>query len=161
VFAGAYSVAAFASFLTGRMPQRPMLRFVRPERYYLWEAAFVAPVTFAWMRLFATLAHSVAHRLGGHGRREAVTTVLAIDHTAPLIVAMWLPDMACYLIRLDERRYRRLVAVYAPAATAWALVLCTLGLSEVEQISRRKAVAAVLLADTVAALTSGVPVIMR
>lgn len=160
-FAVAYSVAALTSFLTGRLPQRPMLRFVRPERYYLWETFFVAPVAFAWMRLFTTLAHRVAHRWGGHGGREAVTTVLAVDHTAPLIVAMWLPDMACYLLRLDEQRYRRLVAVYAPAATAWALVLCTLGLSEAEQISRRKAAAAILLADTVGALASGVPFAMR
>jgi len=69
--------------------------------------------------------------------------------------------MVCYLIRLDEQRYRRLVAVYAPAATAWALLLCTLGLSEVEQISPPKAAATIILADTISALASGVPLVMR
>jgi hypothetical protein len=48
VFAAAYSAAAFTSFVTRRLPQRPMLRFVRPERYYLWESVFLTPVTLAW-----------------------------------------------------------------------------------------------------------------
>jgi hypothetical protein len=74
---------------------------------------------------------------------------------------MWLPDMACYLVRLEEQRYRRPVAVYAPAATASALALCTIGLSEVEGISRSRAAATILVADAVSALATGVPLVMR
>jgi hypothetical protein len=160
-FAALYSVAALTSYLTGRRPQRPLLRFISAERYYLWESLFITPVTVAWMTLFASLARSGARRAGGSGTYESDFTVLAIGHTMPLIAGMWLPDMTCYLLRVDERRYRRLVAVYAPAATAWALALSTLGICEAERISCRKAAVTVLAADVVSAVVSGVVFVMR
>ena len=160
-FAALYSVAALTSYLRGRRPQRPLLRFIPAERYYLWESVFITPVTFAWMTLFASLVRSGARRAGGSGTYEADFTMLAVGHTMPLIAAMWLPDMTCYLLRVDERRYRRLVAVYAPAATAWALTLSTLGICEAERISCRKAAVTVLAADIVAAMVSGVVFVMR
>jgi hypothetical protein len=57
----------------------------------------------------------------------------------PLIAATWLPDITCCLLRIDQRRYLRLVDVYAPAATVWAPAVATLGISEAEPISRRTA----------------------
>lgn len=160
-FAALYSVAALAAYMTGRRPQRPLLRFIRAERYYLWQSLFTVPVTFAWMTLFASFVRSGARRVGGSGTYESDFTMLAVGHTMPVIAAMWLPDMTCYLLRVDDRRYRRLVAVYAPAATAWALALSTLGICEVERISCRKAAVTVLVADVVSAVVSGVVFVMR
>lgn len=161
MFAGLYAVAAFTSYRKGRTPQRPLLHFVRPERYYLWESVFIAPVTFAWMTLFARLVRRAARRVGGSGTYESDFNILAMAHTVPLIVAMWLPDMACYLSGVEERRYQRLVTLYAPAATAWAVALCVIGIQEAERISPRDAAIAVVIADLTSAAASGVPIVMR
>ncbi len=160
-FAALYSLAALTCYLTGRKPQRPLLRSIPAERYYLWEALFVAPVTFGWMALFAAVVRAAARRVGGTGSYESDFTMLAVGHTMPLVVGMWLPDMTCYLRRLDDRHYLRLVAVYAPAATAWALAVCTLGIGDVERIPWRQAAVTVLAADVVASVASGVVFVMR
>lgn len=161
-FAVLYSVGTLAAYLTGRRPQdSPLMRVVPRERYYLWESFFQPPVTVAWMTLFTTLVRNGARRVGGTGTWQSDFNALAVGHTPPLVAAMWLPDMICCLVRLDERRYLRLVAVYAPAATTWALAVAALGVSESEQISWRKAAATVLVADGVSAVASGIPFVMR
>lgn len=161
-FALLYSLGTLGAHLTGRRPQRsPLMRVIPAERYYLWESVFQPQVTVAWMTLFSTLVRVGARRVGGSGTWQSDFNALAIGHTTPLIAAMWLPDMVCYLLRVDERRYLRLVAVYAPTATAWALAVSTLGISEAEGISWRKAAATVLVADGASALATGIPFVMR
>lgn len=161
-FAALYSLGTLAAYKRGRRPQRsPLMRVIPSERYYVWESVFQPPVTVAWMALFTTLVRAGSRRIGGTGTWQSDFNALAIGHTTPLIAAMWLPDMACYLLGLDERRYLRLVAVYAPTATAWAVGLSTFGISEAEGISWRKAAATVLVADGASALATGIPFIMR
>lgn len=67
---------------------------------------------------------------------------------------MWLPDITCCLLNVDQRRYLRLVALYAPAATVWALAVATLGISEAKRIT-------VLVADGVSVTATGLPLVMR
>ena len=89
------------------------MRVIPPERYYLWESLFQPPVTFAWMTLFTTLVRGGARRGGGSGTWQADFNALAIGHTMPLIAAMSLRDITCCLLKLDQRRYLRLVALKA------------------------------------------------
>jgi hypothetical protein len=92
---------------------------------------------------------------------EADLSVLGFTQTAPMIVLFWLPDMACYLLRVPEDRYLPLVPIYGSAAIAWALVLSTAGIAATERISWRTALPAVVASEIASALTSGVAVAMR
>lgn len=160
-FAGLYSLAAWTSYRTGRRPRQQTLTFIPPDRYYQWESMFMAPLTVAWMGLLALFVRAGAGRVGGRGTVGRDFAVLAVTHTAPLVVLMWLPDMACYLARLDEGRYARLLRFYVPAATAWAIGLATAGTAAGERIRWNKALLVVVSADAASAVVSGVALAVR
>ena len=67
--------------------------------------------------------------------------MLAFTQTAPMIIVFWVPDLACYLLRIPEDRYLRLVPVHGSAATVWALVLSTAGITATERVSWRRGAA--------------------
>lgn len=161
-FAGLYSIATLTAQLMGRRPSRsPLMRVLPAARYYAWETVFQPPVTVAWTALFAALVRAGAKRCGGRGTYRSDFDQVALGHTIPLVVAMWLPDMVCYLLRLDEWRYRRLVAGYAPLATAWALAVTVTAVAEGESISWPRAAVLVTAADAASALATGIPLVMR
>jgi hypothetical protein len=113
------------------------------------------------MALLALFVRVGARRAGGRGVVGTDFTVLAFTHTAPMVVLMWLPDMVCYLLRLDARRYTRLLRVYVPAATCWAIGLATLGTATAERIPPTRALAIVVSADAAAVVASGVALAVR
>ena len=157
LFGGLYALAAFRSCSIGApaTARGRLLTFIPAERYYLWESIFCLPLTLEndragasashrfqtllWMSLFAVMVRRLSARAGGTGTFEADLSVLAFTQTAPMIVLFWLPDMGCYLLRVPEDRYLRLVPIYGSAATTWALVLSTTGIAVTERISWRRA----------------------
>ena len=169
LFGGLYAVAALTSYLARRQPSGRTLKMIPAERYYLWQSGFTLPLTLLQFALNAAVARQVSRRLGGSGRFGPDFTMLAFTQAMPLLAAMWLPDMACYLmwgrrvgsLRVDGRLYARLVAVYAPAATAWAVALSARGLSVSERIRWPVALPAVIASEAASAVASGVAVAMR
>lgn len=161
IFGGLYSLAAFTSYLIGRKPSGRLLKVIPAERYYLWQSLYTLPMTLLQYTLLAAGARQLAKRAGGTGRFAADFTVLAFTQSMPMIAAMWLPDMACYLLRVDERRYMRLVSVYGSAATVWAVLLSAQGLSSSERIPWPVALRTVIAAELASATASGVAVAMR
>lgn len=161
LFGALYALAAFRSYSRGRRPRGRLLTFIPAERYYLWESIFCLPLTLLWMSLFAVMVRRLSARAGGTGTLEADLSVLAFTQTPPMIVLFWLPDMGCYLLRVPEDRYLRLVPIYGSAATAWALVLSTTGIAITERISWRRALPVVAASELASAVTSGVVVAMR
>ncbi len=101
VFGGAYSLASLTAYLTGHRPLGPTPRFIPRERYYLWESLFLVPLTLLWMGLFAGLTRQSAKRLGGSGTTKADFEVLAFAQSMPMIAGFAVPDLLCYLLRLD------------------------------------------------------------
>jgi hypothetical protein len=87
--------------------------------------------------------------------------MLAVTQSAPMLALMWAPDMACYLLRVDERRYARLVAVYGSVAVAWAAALSVAGLCATERIPWTRAVPTVVVSEIGSAIASGTAVVMR
>ncbi len=161
LFGSLYSLAAFTSYQIGRQPRGRLLTFMPAERYYLIESFYCLPLTFLWMALFAGSVRQLAARAGGTGSYDADLSVLAFSQTTPMIALFWLPDMACYLLRVPERRYRKLVPIYGSAAMAWALVLSTAGIAATEHISWPRALPVVIASEVASALASGVAVAMR
>lgn len=160
-FGGLYALGALLADRAGHRPQGQVLTFVPPERYYRWEAAFVVPLTVAWMWSLATFVRAGARRLGGRGTARGDFAVLAVTHTMPLVVSMWLPDVVCYLLRLDRMQYARVSRLYIPLSTGWALALATLGTATAERIPWPRALAVLVAADAAAVTVSGVAVAMR
>lgn len=161
IFGGLYALAAFTSYWIGRKPSGRILKMIPAERYYLWESVFCLPMTLLWFTLFAAFARRLSRRVGGVGRFGSDLTVLAFTQSMPMLAAMWLPDMICYVLRIDERLYRRPVAAYAPVAVAWAVVLSVQGLSVTERIRWQVALCTVLASELASATASGVAVAMR
>lgn len=169
IFGGLYAVAALTSYLVGRKPAGRTLKMIPAERYYLWQSVWTLPMTLLQFTLLAAVARRLSRRVGGTGNFGADFTLLAFTQSVPLLAAMWLPDMACYLmwgrrmgsLRVDERLYGRLVAMYAPIATVWAVVLSAQGLSVGERIGWLMALRTVIAAELASAIASGVAVAMR
>ncbi len=161
IFGGLYALAALMSFLIGRKPSGRTLKMIPAERYYLWQSVFTLPMTLLYFTLLAAFARQLSRRAGGAGRFGADFTMLAFTQSMPMIAAIWLPDMICYSLRVDEQRYLRLVAVYASVAAAWAAVLSAQGLAVSERRRWPVALRTVLASELASAIASGVAVAMR
>lgn len=169
LFGGLYAVAALTSYLVGRKPAGRTLKMIPAERYYLWQSVWTLPMTLLQFTLLAAVARQLSRRAGGAGSFGADFTLLAFTQSVPLLAAMWLPDMACYLmwgrrvgsLRVDRRLYGRLVAVYASVATVWAVMLSAQGLAVSERIRWPVALRTVIASELASAIASGVAVAMR
>ena len=161
IFGGLYAVAALTSYLVGRKPSGRLLKRIPAERYYLWQSVWTLPMTLLYFTLLAACARQLSRRAGGTGRFGTDFTVLAFTQAMPMIVAIWLPDMVCYVLRVDERLYLRLVAVYASVAAAWAAVLSAQGLAVSERIRWRVALRTVIASELASAIASGLAVAVR
>jgi hypothetical protein len=128
IFGLLYSVAALTAYRTGRVPRSRAVTAIPATEYYRWQSLFTLPVTLAWITLLAASTRLVSKRLGGTGTAQSDFTMLAFTHTTPLIALMWLPDMVCYLLHLDERRYARLLSIYGTPAVTWSVALSTAGI---------------------------------
>jgi hypothetical protein len=138
-----------------------VLTCIPAERYYLWQSLFNLPITLLWITLFAASARQVARRLGGTGTFGSDLAMLAFTQSAPMLALMWAPDMACYLLRVDERLYARLLAVYGSVAVAWAAALSAAGLCATERIPWTKALPTVVVSEIASAVASGTAVVIR
>jgi hypothetical protein len=160
-FALAYSAAALVAQFTGHRPVGQTVKFIPQNRYYFYESIFLLPITNLWMIMFAAGTRQIAGRFGGMGALRQDFTVLAFSQSLPMTLAFCLPDIAAYVLRLDARRYRRLVVIYGPAAVIWADTLAVLGIAMAERIPRRRSFAIVLAAQAASALASGVAILVR
>lgn len=160
-FALAYSGAALIAQLTGHRPVGPTWKLIPRDVYYFYESMFLLPITTLWMFLFAAFTHQLAKRSGGSGTTERDFTVLAFTQAVPMTLAFCGPDVVAYILRLDPRRYRRMVVIYGPAAMLWATTLSVLGIAKAERLSRRRSLAVVLLAQAASAVVSGVALLVR
>jgi hypothetical protein len=124
-----YATSTFAGYLQGATPRtwRPWVTVIPLERYYLWEALFLIPLSFQLWIAFAAVAHVLARAQGGQGTYESVAGVFAYTYSVPLIVLMWVPDQLQFLAYGLEIR-GGLVAIYGCAACAWMLALSAMGL---------------------------------
>lgn len=161
IFGGLYALGALMSYLIGRKPSGRTLKMIPAERYYLWQSVFTLPMTLLYFTLLTAFARQLSRRAGGAGKFGADFTMLAFTQSMPMIAAIWLPDMICYSLRVDEQRYLRLVAVYASVAAAWAAVLSAQGLAVSERIRWLVALRTVLASELASAIASGVAVAMR
>jgi hypothetical protein len=136
VFPLLYSASLLVAYQRGATPLlwRPWVSIIPFERYYLWEAVFLVPVSYQLWIAFAAVAHLLARAQHGSGTFEGTAAVLAFTYSVPLIVLMWLPDQLQSLVYGIETR-GGLVALYGTAAGVWALVLSALGLRIVERLS--------------------------
>jgi hypothetical protein len=128
----------------------PWVSVIPRETYYLWEAAFLVPVTLLMWLLFGALGHRLARAVGGRGTFDATLAVLAFSLSVPLSMLIWLPDLLQALAGVfwGWPFNDSLVAVYGTLATLWALSLSALGLRIVQHLSwtRAATVAAVAMA---------------
>jgi hypothetical protein len=131
-----YSASMFVAYQHGAAPLRwrPWVTFIPVERYYLWEAAFLVPLSFQLWIMFAAVAHLLARAQHGDGTYESTAAVFAYTYSVPLIVLMWLPDQLQFLAYGVETR-GQLVAIYGSAAGLWMVVLSALGLRVVHRLS--------------------------
>jgi hypothetical protein len=115
----------------------PWVWVIPYETYYLWEAAFLVPLTLLLWVLFGGLGHLLARALGGRGTFDATLAVFAFSLSVPLSVLLWLPDLLQTLAEaLWGRPYSNtLVALYATPATLWGLALSALSPRIVQHLS--------------------------
>jgi hypothetical protein len=124
-----YSVSLLVAYQQGATPAlwRPWVIIIPFERYYLWEAVFLVPLSFQLWITFAAVAHLLARAQHGEGTYESTAAVFAYTYSVPLVVLMWLPDQLQFLAYGLETR-GALVAVYGSAAGLWAVALSAMGL---------------------------------
>jgi hypothetical protein len=131
-----YSISILVAYQHGAAPVRwrPWVTVIPVEHYYLWEAAFLVPLSFQLWITFAAVAHLLARAQRGAGSFESTAAVFAFTYSVPLIALMWLPDQLQYLAYGLETR-GHLVAIYGSAAGVWMLVLSAVGLQVVHRLS--------------------------
>jgi hypothetical protein len=131
-----YSASVLVAYLHGATPAlwKPWVSFIPFERYYLWEAVFLVPLSFQLWITFAAVAHLLARAQHGQGTYESTAAVFAYTYSVPLIVLMWLPDQLQFLTYGLQIR-GALVAIYGSAAGVWMLVLSAMGLRIVHRLS--------------------------
>ena len=130
------------------------MTFIPVERYYLWEAAFLVPLSFQLWITFAAVAHLLARAQHGDGTYEGTAAVFAYTYSVPLIVLMWLPDQLQFLAYGVETR-GQLVAIYGSAAGLWMVVLSALGLRVVHRLSPRRALVTAFVAAALSYAPAG------
>jgi hypothetical protein len=91
----------------------------------------------------------------------SLATVLAFTQSMPVIVLLWLPDMVCYLLRLDPRRYARLVPLYGTAAVTWSAALSATGIAAAERMPWWRSLAVVVASEVVSVVGSGRALLIR
>ena len=131
-----YSTSVFVDYHYGATPGmwRPWVSVIPFERYYLWEAVFLVPLSFQLWITFAAVAHLLARAQHGQGTYESTAAVFAYTYSVPLIVLMWLPDQLQFLVYGVHVR-GGLVAIYGSAAGIWMLVLSAMGLRIAHRLS--------------------------
>ena len=161
IFGLLYSLAALTSYRIGRVPWSRAVTAIPAGDYYRWQSLFTLPVTLLQITLLAASTRQVSKRLGGSGTARSDFTMLAFTQSMPLIALLWLPDMVCYLRRLDERRYKRLVALYGTAGIMWSVALSAAGISVAERMPWWRSLAAVVASEVVSVVGSGTALLIR
>jgi hypothetical protein len=149
-----YAGSIFVGYQQGATPGlwRPWVSIIPFERYYLWEAVFLVPLSLQLWITFAAVAHLLAKAQHGRGAYESTLAVFAYTYSVPLIVLMWVPDQLQFLA-FGVRIRGELVAIYGSAAGVWTLALCGLGLRAVHGLSTVRG----LVTATAAGVLSYVP----
>jgi hypothetical protein len=156
LFPALYSLSILVAYHRGATPAlwRPWVTAIPFERYYLWEALFLIPLSFQLWITFAAVAHLLARAQGGEGTYEGTSAVFAYTYSVPLVVLLWLPDQLQSLVYgLDIRG--DLVATYGSAAGLWTLLLSAAGLSVVHRLSGTRSLATALVAVVLSYVPGG------
>jgi len=134
-----YSVSIFIGYCRGATPSiwKPWVSIISFERYYLWEAVFLVPLSVQLWLTFAAVAHLLAKAQGGKGTFENTAALFAYTYSVPLVVLLWWPDQLQSLAYGLEIR-PGLVAFYGSAAGIWTLVLSAAGLKVAHGLSAPK-----------------------
>ncbi len=134
-----YSASVLVAYGYGATPAlwKPWVNFIPFERYYLWEAVFLVPLSFQLWITYAAVAHLLAKAQHGQGTYEGTVAVFAYTYSVPLVVLMWLPDQLQFLVFGPNIR-GGLVAIYGTASGIWMLVLSTMGLRIVHGLSVKR-----------------------
>jgi hypothetical protein len=151
-----YSASILVAYSHGATPAlwRPWVSVIPFEHYYLWEAAFLVPLSYQLWIMFAAVAHLLAQVQHGEGTFERTAAVLAYTYSVPLVVLMWLPDQVQFLAYGPKIR-GELVAVYGSAAGLWMLVLSAVGLRVVHRLSPPRSLITAAVAITLSYVPAG------
>jgi hypothetical protein len=142
--AGAGATWAALCLLLARGGHAPSVTLmpIAPERYYLWQAAFVVPVLAAQWLASAGLAHRAAK---GKGSFTSMASALGPALAGPLIVAFLVPDLVAYAWGGFDA-LKILVRFSAPISLALTGWLATVAVRAASGRSTRRSLAVALLA---------------
>ncbi|AKT36075.1 YIP1 family protein [Chondromyces crocatus] len=132
-----YAAFALLLHLGGHAPSVTLVPIPR-DRYYLWQAGFVAPLFVALWWIYGLTAHGLSRLAGGRGDRGATFAVIGVGYAVPVTVFFVLPDLIVYLVA-GHGALARAMPFYAPLALFGVLTLCALGLRAVHGLSPARA----------------------
>jgi hypothetical protein len=92
---GLWAVLCLVLALGGHAPSVVLVPIPR-DRYYLAQALFVVPLSFALWGICAVVAQSVARRLGGSGTLRDTSRAMALALAAPIALTLVIPDLIIY-----------------------------------------------------------------
>lgn len=121
-----YAAFSLLLHLGGHAPSVTLVPIPR-ERYYLWQAGFVAPLFVALWLVYGVVAHGLARLAGGQGTAGATLGVIGIGYAVPVALLFVVPDLAVYLVA-GHGALAKGMRVYAPLAGLGCLSLCAAGL---------------------------------
>jgi hypothetical protein len=152
-----YGGSILVGYQRGATPDlwRPWVTIIPFDRYYLWEAVFLVPLSFQLWITFAAVAHLLARAQRGGGTYESTAAVFAYTYSVPLIVLMWLPDQLqsfAYGLRIRGE----LVATYGSAAGIWMLVLSAMGLRIVHGLGTTRSLVTAAAAAALSYVPAGI-----
>ncbi|MEW6569127.1 MAG: YIP1 family protein [Chloroflexota bacterium] len=156
LYGALYTAYACLAFRAGVRPVAPPVLPISEDMYYLWEAAFAAPVIVASWLVYSTLAWAVARALGGEGSFRAMLSVSSFSLFVPQL-ARWACD--ALVIACESEWWGTtvpLVVLYPLLTLVWTVALGAIAAREAQRIPLGKALVMTLVAVAVTIGFAGV-----
>jgi hypothetical protein len=134
---GAWALLCLVLALGGHAPSVVLLPIPR-DSYYMAQAAFVVPLSFALWGICSVVAQQVARKLGGSGRLEPTARGMAFALAAPILLAIVIPDLIIYGA-FGFSALARAVRVTAPLAAIASVLLAMRAVRVQHALSRPRA----------------------
>ncbi|MGE0789059.1 MAG: YIP1 family protein [Sandaracinaceae bacterium] len=136
---GAFTLILWAAGREARFTLLP----IDGHDYYLLQGVLMLPLLSGLYWVFATVAHRLALRWGGHGSEAGTRAALGFAYGVPLALHVAAELFAYLFVGPDAMSW--VARVSMPLASIYALALSTLALIVVHGLPRGRAAAAALL----------------
>lgn len=134
----AWALLALAIGLSGQ-PARAVWLPVKPEHYYLLQAAFTVPLLLGTWGLLGLVAHTLARALSGTGTLRSTVAATGYAYAVPVLFLFVLPDWVVFL-GFGFQALAPAMRFYAPLAAVATWLLTAISIHDAHGLGRGRAI---------------------